>query len=157
MEWTLWTDTLRFVKGRKKHINFFNINFLHPTRNPPFWAPRKKFMCLISWERTQRGTHINFFGGILGVKNGVPNEPFSARKSLVYCFFPALICGGSKSRIHAAIYRSAPGPRARKCLPECFLRARCPKALKKHSGRHFRAQGLEHSCKWRLGSHTQNA
>ena len=29
--------------GPKKHINFFNINFLVPTQNPPFWAPRKKF------------------------------------------------------------------------------------------------------------------
>ena len=29
-------------KGRKKHINFFNINFLAPTRNPQFWAPQKK-------------------------------------------------------------------------------------------------------------------
>ena len=43
-------------------------------------------MCLISWERMQ-GTHINFFGGILGVKKGVRNRPFSATKSWVYCFF----------------------------------------------------------------------
>ena len=27
----------------------------------------------------------------MGVKNGVPNGPFWATKSLVYCFFPALI------------------------------------------------------------------
>ena len=76
-------------KGRKKHINFFNISFLAPTQNPQFWAPRKKFMCLISWERAQKGTHINFFGGIFGVKKGVPNGRFSTTKSLVYCFFPA--------------------------------------------------------------------
>ena len=30
------------TKGRKKHINFSNINFLSPTQNPPFWAPQKK-------------------------------------------------------------------------------------------------------------------
>ena len=79
-------------RGRKKHINFFNINFLAPTQNPPFWAPRKKkFMCLISWERTQkRHISINLFGAIWGSKRGVPNGPFSATKSLVYCFFPAL-------------------------------------------------------------------
>ena len=57
------------------NINFFKINFLGPTQNTPFWAPRKKFMCLISWERTQKGTHRNFFGGIFGVKKGVPNGP----------------------------------------------------------------------------------
>ena len=38
-------------------------------------------MCLISWERTQkRDPHNFFFGGIFGVKNGVPNGPFSATK-----------------------------------------------------------------------------
>ena len=36
-------------------------------------------------------THIiNFFGGIFGAKQGVPNGPYSATKSLVYCFCPAL-------------------------------------------------------------------
>ena len=62
-----------FIRGPKKHINFFNINFFAPTQNTP--------------ERTQKGTHINFFGGTLGVKKGVPNGPFSVTKSLVYCFF----------------------------------------------------------------------
>ena len=48
-------------------------------------------MCLISWERTQKGdTHKLFRGGNFGVKKGVPNGPFWATKSLVYCFFPAL-------------------------------------------------------------------
>ena len=42
-------------KGRKRHINVFNINFLAPPpQSPPYWAPRKKFMCLILWERTQK-------------------------------------------------------------------------------------------------------
>ena len=40
-----------------------------------------------SWERTQqRDPHKNSLGGIFGVKKGVPNGPFSATKSLVYCF-----------------------------------------------------------------------
>ena len=60
-----------------------------PTQNPPFWAPRKKFVCLVSWKRSEKGTHINFFEGILGWKK-VANRPFSATKSLVYCFFRAL-------------------------------------------------------------------
>ena len=81
----------RFPKGQKKHINFFNINFLDPARNPPFWAPRKKLCASFPGKGRQNWTHINSFRGILGVKNGVPNGPFSATKSLVYCFFPALI------------------------------------------------------------------
>ena len=61
----------------------------------------------------------------------------------------------------------APGS---KCPKECFLtdfwhswgctqkslsgalRARCPKALKKHSAGHFPARPPGHSCKWRPGS-----
>ena len=44
--------------------------------------PEKKIMCLISWERMQKGTHINFFGGILG-------GPFSAAK-VWFVVFPVL-------------------------------------------------------------------
>ena len=81
---------LETVREGKRTINFFNINFLPPTQNAPFWAPRKKFMCLISWEKTQtRDPHKLFRGGFLGQK-GVPNGPFSATKSLVYCSFPGL-------------------------------------------------------------------
>ena len=40
-------------KGQKKHTNFFNINFLHPTQNLTFGDPTKEFMYLIPWERTQ--------------------------------------------------------------------------------------------------------
>ena len=74
------------IWGPKKHINFFNINFLARTQNTPLWAPSKKLMCLSSWERTQKRDPHKLFGGDLGVKRGVPNGPFSATKSLVYCF-----------------------------------------------------------------------
>ena len=86
------------IRGPKKHINFFNINFLAPTPQKTFSAPRLKFMCLISWERTRKGTHINFFGRIFGVKKGVPNGPFSATKRLVYCFFVPLEIVVSKNQ-----------------------------------------------------------
>ena len=69
-------------RGRKKHIKF-----LAPTENPPFWTPRKSLCASFPGKERKKGTHINFFGGIFGVKNGVPNGPFSATKSLVYCFF----------------------------------------------------------------------
>ena len=76
------------LRGQTKHINFFNINFLAPTQNPRFWTPRKKFMCLISWERTQkRHININFSGGFGGSKTACLNGPLWATKSLVYCFF----------------------------------------------------------------------
>ena len=37
----------------------------------------------------KKGTHINFLGGFFCQK-GVPNGPFSATTSLVYCFLLAL-------------------------------------------------------------------
>ena len=79
-------------RGRKKHINFFNINLLAPTQTAPFWAPRKKFMCLIPGKERKKGTHINLFEGFWGSKTGVPNGPLPATKTVVYCFFfvPAL-------------------------------------------------------------------
>ena len=36
------------------------------------------------------------------------------------------------------------------------LRARCPKAFKKHSEGHFPTQSPGHSCKWRPGSQAQS-
>ena len=54
----------------------------------PFWAPRKKSFCASFPEKERKkGTHINFFGGILGVKKGAPNGPFSATKKFSLLFF----------------------------------------------------------------------
>ena len=45
-------------------------------------------MCLVSWERTQkRDPHISLFWWNFWGRNGVPNGPFWATKSLVCCFF----------------------------------------------------------------------
>ena len=71
---------------RQALINFFNINFLALTRNTRFGGPGKKFMCLISWERTQKRDPHKLFREDFGDKKGPPNGPFSATKSLVYCF-----------------------------------------------------------------------
>ena len=82
------------MSGRRTSV--FNINFLAPTRNTPFWAPSKKFMCLISWERTQTRDPHKLFRGDFGGQKGGPKRAifFSfATKSLVYCFFPALSLG----------------------------------------------------------------
>ena len=72
---------LPFSKGQKKHINFFKINSLAPTQDRPILGPRKKFMCLISWERTQkRHININFLGAFWGSKTGSPDGPFGPQK-----------------------------------------------------------------------------
>ena len=44
-------------------------------------------MCLIPGKERKDGTQHKLFRGIFGVKNGVPNGPFSARKCLVYWSF----------------------------------------------------------------------
>ena len=63
----------RYRVGAEKAHNFFQQTFWPPPQTP-ILGPQKKLMCLISWQRTQKRTHINFFGGILGVKNGVPKR-----------------------------------------------------------------------------------
>ena len=84
-------------QGRKKPINLFNINFLAPTQNPPFWTPTKKFMRLISWERTQKKDHINLLGGgTLGVQNLVPNGPFRPQ-NLNFCLMKLVRISGFSS------------------------------------------------------------
>ena len=71
-------------------INFFNINFLPPTQNPEFWAPEKKVMCLISWERTQkRDPHKLFRGGFWG-QNGGPKPAIFSHKKFSLLFFLGL-------------------------------------------------------------------
>ena len=81
-------------KGRKKHINFSNTNFLPPHPNAPFWAPSQKNLCAScpGKERNKR-THISFFGGLFGSKGGVPNGPLliTQRQFGLLGDFPALI------------------------------------------------------------------
>ena len=69
-----------FRDGRTHtHTNFFNINFEAPTPNP-----QKKSLCAsFSGKERKKGAYINFSGGNFEVKNGLPNGPFSATKSLV--------------------------------------------------------------------------
>ena len=79
--------------GQKKHIIFFNISFLATAQNTRSWAPREK-MCLISWEGTQKGTHIYIFEGIFGPNWGPKRAIFGHKKfSLLFlsCFYGGLI------------------------------------------------------------------
>ena len=77
-------------KGQKRHVNFFNINFLVPTQSSPFGGPRKKFTRLISWERTQKSDpHHLFFGGGLGSKKRGPERAIFGHSNFSSLFFPA--------------------------------------------------------------------
>ena len=79
-------STVPRSRGRKNHINS-----LAPTQNPPIWTPRKKFMCLISWERAQkRDPHkLLFRGHFWGQKRGPKRAIFGHKKfSLLFFFLP---------------------------------------------------------------------
>ena len=87
------------AEEEKAHKLFQHKLFAPHPKPSHFWAPREKFICLtFLGKNAKKGTHINFFGGILGVKNGVPNGPFSATKSLVCCFFLPLVRLGLSGR-----------------------------------------------------------
>ena len=73
-------------RGQKKHINFFNTNFLAELFGPP----EKSSCASFPGKGRKKGTHINFSGGFLGQK-GCPKRPVSATKSLVYCVFFLLL------------------------------------------------------------------
>ena len=76
-------------KGRKNFLahRLFQHKLFGPHPKKPILGSQKKVHVphFLGKER-KKGTHLNFFGGIFGVKTGVPNGPFSATKSLVYCF-----------------------------------------------------------------------
>ena len=78
-------------RGRKKHINFCNLNFLTPTQIPPLGARRKKVSVPHFLGKNAKKAPRKLFRGDFGVKKkGVPNRPSLATKSLVYCLCPAL-------------------------------------------------------------------
>ena len=75
--------SLSLVGDRKAH-KLFQHKVFGPHPKHPILGPQKKL------KGRKKRTHMHFFGGILGGQKGVPNELFSATKSLVSCFFPAL-------------------------------------------------------------------
>ena len=91
------------IWGRKKHINFCNINFLAPTQEPPFGGPRKKFMCLISWERTQKSDPGELFQGDLWGRKRGPKRAIFGHRKFSLLFFPALKQTGAVSRYFSTI------------------------------------------------------
>ena len=64
-------------KGKWRTMTKFEI------RNNMAYASQMQFEVL---KGRKKGTRVNFLGEIFWVKQGAPNGPFSATKSLVYCF-----------------------------------------------------------------------
>ena len=113
--------SLRQSGTEKAHKCFQHKLFGPPTQNTPFWAPRKKFMCLISWERTQKRIHINFWGGIFRVEKG---EPFGHKKfSLLVFSALAENCGCFRRLFGGSRGKLRESPRKKLLVPT--FRARC--------------------------------
>ena len=83
-QWGLKRNT---IKGRRKHINFSTCKPPPPGPKPPHVGPPESFMCLISRERTQKGTHVNFFRGIFWFRRG-PKRAIFGHKQFSLLFFP---------------------------------------------------------------------
>ena len=86
-------DLCAIFRGPKKHINFFNLNFLAPIQKARVWTPRESLCASFPAKGRKKGTHINFSRGIFGPKRGSQTGYFRPQKSLVYCFFPPLNLG----------------------------------------------------------------
>ena len=76
-------------KGQKAHKRFKHKLFAPHLKPPVLGLPRKKLMCLISWERARQRYLHELFRGDWGQKTG------SQTKSLVYCFFLAPMLAGN--------------------------------------------------------------
>ena len=63
--------------GPKKHIDFFNINFLAPTQNTPFWAPEKSLCASFLGKGHKQG------GGFWGQK-GDPERDIFGHKEFIF-------------------------------------------------------------------------
>ena len=72
----------------KKHINFFNINFLAPTQNPNFGRPEKKLCASFPGKGRQKGTHIKgFWGSNTGAQTRGPKRAIFGHKKFSLLFF----------------------------------------------------------------------
>ena len=153
-------------RGRKKHINFFNINFSAPTQIPPFWAPRKKFMCLISWERTQ-----NFRGQKGGPKRAIfghkkffcllleSQRPATRRRKPKSPKVPGRVLGRVPGKEDCwgdcweqCLFSAFPRkPASQHCSQHSPQQSSFPRHFSQHSPRHFWGFGLSPSCSRSLG------
>ena len=71
-------------RGQEKAHKLFPHQLLAPTQNTRFGAPRKKLMCLISWERTQKRESHKLFRGDFGDKKGGPKRATCGHKTFSF-------------------------------------------------------------------------
>ena len=85
-------------------MNFFNINFFGPhTKHPILGLQKKVDVPHFLGKDAKGGTHINFFGAILGSKTG-PKPAVLGHEEFSLLFFPAFTFTGGICRraiVHA--------------------------------------------------------
>ena len=62
-----------------------------PHPKSPILGPQKEFMCLVSWQRTQKRDPHKLFWGDFWAKNRGPKRTIFGHKKFSLLFFPALI------------------------------------------------------------------
>ena len=77
-----------FNKRQKSDINFFYINFLDPTQNPPLWTPRKKSLyASFPGKECKRDPYKLFRGDFWGQKWSPKWAIFGHKKFSLLFFF----------------------------------------------------------------------
>ena len=75
------------LRGTEKAHKLFQHELFGPHPKPPVWAPRKKFMCLISWERTTKGDPHKLFRREFGGQKRGPKRTVFGHKKFSLSFF----------------------------------------------------------------------
>ena len=68
------------IKGWKKHINFFNINFLDPTQTPILGLRKKVYVSHFLGKNAKRDPHKLFRVDFWGQKRGPKRAIFGHKK-----------------------------------------------------------------------------
>ena len=89
---------LRTLRGQKKHINIFNVNFLAPTQNTRFLPPEKSPCASFPGKGPKRDPH-KLSGGMFGSKRSQTGH-FRPQKVSFIVFFGALIRGQAPTANH---------------------------------------------------------
>ena len=69
-----------FIRARKKHINFFNINFVAPAQNPNLGPLEKLYVPHFLGKNAKKGPTSTLSGGSSGSKTGSQTGHFRPHK-----------------------------------------------------------------------------
>ena len=76
-----------YPQGTEKAHKLFQHKLFGPHPKPPNLGPQKKFMCLISWERTQKGDPHKLFRAEFWGQKGCPKRAIFGHKKFSLLFF----------------------------------------------------------------------